>query len=80
MKIPRDITAQELIKILKKYGYLLTNQTGTHIKLTSKLNGEHHITIPNHVPLKVGTLNAILNDLSRYLDIAKNILIKELFE
>ena len=69
MKMPRDITGQDFIKILKIYGYSITNQTGSHIKLTSELNGEHHITIPNHTPIKIGTLNAILNDLSHYLNI-----------
>jgi predicted RNA binding protein YcfA (HicA-like mRNA interferase family) len=80
MKIPRNITGQNLIKILKKYGYSITNQTGSHIKITSEINSEHHITIPNHVPLKIGTLNAILNDLSNYPNIPKDTLIKELFE
>ena len=60
MKIPRDIGANDLIKALKEYGYTITRQTGSHIRLSTKQNGEHHITIPHHNPLKVGTLNAIL--------------------
>jgi predicted RNA binding protein YcfA (HicA-like mRNA interferase family) len=79
MKIPRDISGQELARVLRKYGYKITRQTGSHIRLTSLFKGEHHITIPRHQSLKVGTLNNILNDISIYLKIKKEELIKELF-
>jgi predicted RNA binding protein YcfA (HicA-like mRNA interferase family) len=59
MKIPRDLSGDDLVKLLKRYGYLPTRQSGSHIRLTSNQNGEHHITIPNHSPIKVGTLSAI---------------------
>ena len=29
-------------------GYEVTRQTGSHLRLTTEVNGEHHITIPNH--------------------------------
>jgi hypothetical protein len=41
---------------------------------------EHHITIPAHDPLKVGTLNGILKDIANYLKIGRDTLIKDLFE
>ena len=79
MKIPRDIGSDNIIQLLKKYGYKITRQTGSHIRLTSNLKGtEHHITIPSHKDLKIGTINSILNDISRYLEIDKEILIKNL--
>jgi hypothetical protein len=28
---------------------------GSHLRLTTDQNGQHHITIPNHDPLKIGT-------------------------
>jgi glycerophosphoryl diester phosphodiesterase len=34
------------------YGYQTTRQTGSHLRLTTDKNGIHHITIPNHDPLK----------------------------
>jgi predicted RNA binding protein YcfA (HicA-like mRNA interferase family) len=71
MKIPRDLDASELIKILKRFGYVPTRQTGSHIRLTTARNGQHHITIPNHTPLKIGTLNAILSDVAIHLGIPK---------
>lgn len=38
-KIPRDITGYELIKIIGKFGYQITRQTGSHIRLTTTENG-----------------------------------------
>ena len=51
MKVPRDLSGQDLIKLLKPYGYLPTRQSGSHIRLSTEVNGQHHITIPNHDPL-----------------------------
>lgn len=56
MKIPRDIDAAVLIRALRLLGYAPERQGGSHIRLTSFLNGTHHITVPNHRPLKPGTL------------------------
>jgi hypothetical protein len=42
-------------------------------------NGEHHVTIPNHAPLRVGTLNSVLNDVSAHLRLKKDVLVRELF-
>lgn len=56
MKIPRDISAPELIRALRLLGYQATRQDGSHIRLTTNVEGTHHITIPNHRPLKTGTL------------------------
>lgn len=64
MKLPRDLTGEDLTNRLKKLGYTVERQTGSHIRLTTQQNGEHHITVPNHSPIKVGTLNAILKDIS----------------
>ena len=79
MKIPRDLTGQDLIKYLKPYGYAVTRQTGSHIRLTTEQNGQHHITVPNHDPLKIGTLSAILSDVATHLNKAKEELMQELF-
>jgi len=81
MKLPRDIKGEELAKLLKKYGYEVTRQTGSHLRLTTKLRGEEqHITIPRHDSLKVGTLNSILKDIASHLEKTKEQVLKELFE
>ncbi len=79
MRIPRDLSAEDLIKILAKYGYCVTRQAGSHIRLTTQIKGEHHITVPSHKYLKIGTLNSILHDIANYLKIDKQTLIQELF-
>lgn len=79
MKIPRDIGGRELAKLLEKYNYKITRQTGSHIRLTTTLEGKHHITIPNHKVLRIGTLNNILIDISKHLEIDKQNLVKQLF-
>jgi len=79
MKIPRDINGEELARLLKKYGYEVTRQKGSHIRLTAVLREEHHITIPRHRALKIGTLNSILSDIAEHLRMDKQALIKELF-
>ena len=79
MKLPRDIDSLQLIKSLNKFGYEPTRQSGSHIRLTTQQNGQHHITIPNHDPLKIGTLNAILIEVAQHLSVSKQELIERLF-
>ena len=58
----------------------VTRQTGSHIRLTSTFCGEeHHVTIPDHKPLRIGTLSAILNDVANYLNMSKDEIIREIF-
>lgn len=81
MRVPRDISGEELVKLLKRYRYQITRQTGSHMRLTTYIKeAEHHITIPNHKYLKIGTINSILVDIADYLKIDKKTLIDELFE
>jgi hypothetical protein len=39
----------------------------------------YHITIPDNDPIKIGTLNSILNEISNQLNITKKELIEKLF-
>jgi predicted RNA binding protein YcfA (HicA-like mRNA interferase family) len=80
MKLPRDMGGEELAALLGKYGYKITRQTGSHMQLTSTSKGlEHHITIPRHKPLRVGTLSSIVNEIAAYLEIERQKLVEELF-
>ena len=79
MRLPRDWSGDDLIKRLKPFGYEPTRQTGSHARLTRRTDeGEHHITIPLHKALRVGTLNRILNDVSSNLNISKEDLLNKL--
>jgi predicted RNA binding protein YcfA (HicA-like mRNA interferase family) len=79
MRIPRDVSGTELASKLEKYGYLITRQTGSHLRLTTTINGEHHITIPRHKELRLGTLSAILTDVADHLSKSRQSIIEELF-
>jgi predicted RNA binding protein YcfA (HicA-like mRNA interferase family) len=79
MKLPRDLSGSKLIKKLKRFDYQVTRQTGSHLRLTRKAKkGEQHLTIPQHSPLRVGTLNNIINEVSIQLNISKDDLISQL--
>lgn len=79
MRIPRDLSASELITLLRKFSYEVTRQKGSHIRLTTTINGEHHLTIPNHNPLKLGTLASILNEVAMHLRLSKEEVFRVLF-
>ena len=80
MKLPRDMGGEKLAALLDRYGYKITRQTGSHMRLTSTSKGfEHHITIPRHKPLRVGTLSSIVNEIATYLEIERQKLVEELF-
>jgi len=78
MKLPRDLSGPELAKLLRVLGYEVSRQTGTHLRLTTQQRGEHHITIPNHSPLKLGTLAAILADVAGHFGLSREELLKQL--
>lgn len=80
MKIPRDLDATDLLKLLRKeYGYEFVRQVGSHIRIKTSISGEHHLTIPNHSPIKIGTLNQILSDVAEHLNIKKEEVMRNLF-
>ena len=69
MRMPRDIDGDALAAFLRRYGYEITRQRGSHIRLTTQANGEHHLTIPLHRPLRVGTLAGILGEVAVHVGI-----------
>ena len=79
MKIPRDLSAADLISALAKLGYEVTRQRGSHLRLTTQQHGEHHLTIPNHDPLRVGVLARIVADVSEHFAISRDELLQILF-
>jgi predicted RNA binding protein YcfA (HicA-like mRNA interferase family) len=65
MRIPRDLNGTDLARRLGLFGYRVTRQTGSHMRLTRVLgNVQQHLTIPAHKPLRVGTLRQILKDVA----------------
>jgi predicted RNA binding protein YcfA (HicA-like mRNA interferase family) len=80
MRLPRDLSGRDLAKALRHLGYEVTRQKGSHMRLTAApAAGKHHITIPNHDPIKVGTLNSILTDVAQHLGMSRDDLLARLF-
>jgi predicted RNA binding protein YcfA (HicA-like mRNA interferase family) len=78
-RLPRDVTGEALAKVLSRFGYSVTRQTGSHMRLTTQERGEHHVTIPRHDPLRVGTLGAVLAEVAAHFEIPRDDLIDRLF-
>jgi predicted RNA binding protein YcfA (HicA-like mRNA interferase family) len=78
MKLPRDVSGSDLIKALKALGYVPTRQSGSHIRISTTENGAHHLTIPNHDPVKLGTLASILDDVATHHKISRSELLLRL--
>jgi predicted RNA binding protein YcfA (HicA-like mRNA interferase family) len=79
MRFPRDLSGSDLAQTLGNLGYSITRQTGSHLRLTTQQHGEHHLTIPQHDPLRVGTLSAILADVADHFKITREQLLNRLF-
>jgi predicted RNA binding protein YcfA (HicA-like mRNA interferase family) len=79
MRLPRDLSGSDLAHSLRKIGYSVTRQTGSHLRLTTYDHGEHHITIPLHSQLRIGTLSAILYDVSTHFKVSREQLFENLF-
>jgi len=79
MRLPRDLSGPDLARALRTLGYQVTRQTGSHLRLTTLQHGEHHITIPQHSPLRVGTLAAILGNIAQHFEISRDDLASRLF-
>jgi len=78
MKIPRDLSGAELLKRLGKLGYRFCWQTGSHLICETECNGKHRISIPNHDPVKIGTLSLILSEIAEHHDITKQELLRKI--
>ena len=79
MRLPRDVSGRDLARVLARVGYGITRQSGSHMRLTPALGGEHHVTIPDHDALRVGTLAGILDDVASHLGRSREDLLGELF-
>lgn len=79
MRLPRDLSGDELARALGRLGYVVTRQTGSHQLLTTQARGEHHLTVPRHRALGAGTVAGILADVAEHFEIDRNELLKRLF-
>ena len=80
MKLPRDLAGRELARALgKAFGYQVTRETGSHLRLTTQAGGQHHLTIPDHDSLRVGTLAAVLGEVGTHFRLERADVVRRLF-
>lgn len=80
MRLPRDLSGDELAAKLGDLGYLPSRQTGSHLRLTRAApQGAAHVTVPRHRNLRLGTLNSIIQEVAGQLELSKEELIRRLF-
>ena len=64
----KSLDSSEIIKILEYFGFTISSQKGSHIKLVKQTSFQKQVlTIPNHKELKKGTIKAIFNQASRFI-------------
>jgi len=76
MRLPRDVTGVQLVKALRVLGYEISRQSGSHIRISTEKNGTHHVTIPNHDPIKLGTFASILDDIAGHHKLQRSELVR----
>ena len=78
MRMPRNVNGTSLLAALRRLGYEDVRQRGSHVRITTQVNGEHHEVIPLHDPIKVKTLLSILKSVARHHDMTVEELLREL--
>ncbi|MCX6930985.1 MAG: type II toxin-antitoxin system HicA family toxin [Verrucomicrobia bacterium] len=79
MKLPRDLAGADLARALcEHYGYRQVNQEASHIILQVETPRHHRLAVPDHRPLRLGTLNAILRAVAAAQGVEKEAILREL--
>ena len=79
MKVPRDLSGAELLKALcRDWDYRVVNQEGSHVILQTGTPGHQRLSIPNHDPLRIGTLNAILRAVATHKGVERQAVLDSL--
>jgi len=79
MRLPRDLSGEELVKHLSKsWDYVNIHQVGSHIILQTLHPTPHRIAVPEPTLLRIGTLNAILSSIAAHKGVSKESIHKEI--
>jgi predicted RNA binding protein YcfA (HicA-like mRNA interferase family) len=79
MKIPRDVSGTHLADTLcRQWRYARVHQAGSHIILETSEPAHQRIAIPEHHPIRLGTLIAILRAVARHKGVIRDAIIATL--
>ena len=70
MKLPRNVSGTSLLAALRRLGYDAGRQRGSHVRITTQVNGEHHEVVPLHNPIRAKTLSSILKSVAHHHEIS----------
>ena len=76
MKIPRDVSGTQLANVLcRRWQYAKVHQVGSHIILETSTPTHQRVAIPEHNPIRLGTLIAILRAVAQHKGVARDAII-----
>ena len=79
MKIPRDVSGTHLADTLcRRWRYTKVHQVGSHIILETSEPAHQRIAIPDHHPLRLGTLISILRTVSQHKGVTRDEIVASL--
>lgn len=79
MKIPRDLSGSNLVKMLcRDWSYRVVHQEGSHVVLETADPSHQRIVVPAHRRLRVGTLSAILRSVAQHKSLDREDLLRSL--
>jgi predicted RNA binding protein YcfA (HicA-like mRNA interferase family) len=79
MKIPRDVSGTHLANVLcRRWQYAKVHQVGSHIILETSEPTHQRIAIPEHDPVRLGTLISILRAVAQHKGVTRDAIIASL--
>jgi predicted RNA binding protein YcfA (HicA-like mRNA interferase family) len=80
VRLPGDVSGDDSARRLTQLGHHMTRQTGSHLRVATDRPEPHHITIPRHAALRIGTLAAILAAVEAHRPLTRQALLDVLFD
>jgi predicted RNA binding protein YcfA (HicA-like mRNA interferase family) len=71
--LSKTFSGKQVIKVLRRIGYIIDHQKGSHIFLHNPQENKS-IIVPNHKELKKGTLNNIIKKVGITIDTLNELL------
>jgi predicted RNA binding protein YcfA (HicA-like mRNA interferase family) len=79
MKIPRDVSGRHLANVLcRRWRYTEVHQVGSHIVLETSEPTHQRIAIPEHDPVRLGTLLSILRGIAQHKGVTRDAIVATL--
>jgi predicted RNA binding protein YcfA (HicA-like mRNA interferase family) len=79
MKLPRDLDGRTLVRVLcREWDYRVINQEGSHIILQTDSPSRQRIPVPDHYPMRIGTLSKILRLIAAHKGVEREDILRSL--